>query len=88
MPPPQEEPQIETSAMLGAPVQPTPPPPQPETRQGTKRDREDTMIDYIEWICEQQVRMMTHLGLHITRPLPPSIRDTDSSIKDTDSDSL
>ncbi|GKE29424.1 Ras-related protein RabA1f [Tanacetum coccineum] len=75
-----QEPQIEMSATLLAPVQqPTsPPPPQSEMSQVRKRDIEDAMIDCIEWICEQQVHMMTHLGLRITRPLPPSTRDTDS----------
>ncbi|GKB85229.1 Ras-related protein RabA1f [Tanacetum coccineum] len=76
--PPPRKPRIERKVVPPAPVHhPPPPPPQPERRRDRRRDKEDAMIDYIEWICEQQVRIMSHLGLPLTRPPPPCIRDTD-----------
>ncbi|GJW81061.1 Ras-related protein RabA1f [Tanacetum coccineum] len=73
-PPPTQEPQIKV--MPPAPViqSELPPPRQPKRRKRTMRDKEDAMIDCIEWICEQQAGIMNHLGLNLTRSPPPCIR--------------
>ncbi|GKC12682.1 Ras-related protein RabA1f [Tanacetum coccineum] len=55
--PPPRKPRIERKVVPPAPVHhPPPPPPQPERRRDRRRDKEDAMIDYIEWICEQQTQ--------------------------------
>nr|GEV07897.1 Ras-related protein RAB11D-like [Tanacetum cinerariifolium] len=73
---------LERKVVPPAPIHPPPPPPppQPERRLGRRRDKEDAKIDCIEWICEQQVRVMSHLGLSLTRPPPLCIRYTDSEL--------